>query len=707
MRTNNSQFTIFNLPTFKSFFVLILFLLISFTTFSQEINIQETLEDLIEEIASNSDEELDYTMLYEDLNFYYNQPLNLNEATAEDLEKLHFLNALQIQSILDYREKAGKMLTIYELQLLDGFEQSDIRRLLPFVTVVTGDLHRKTSLKNALKYGRHQVFIRNQFIVQEQAGYNISDSVLAENPDKNRYLGDRMKYYMKYKYSYRNKLLWGLTMEKDPGEEFFTGNQKFGFDYYSGHVQLNDVWKFKTIVVGDYALEFGQGLAMWTGMGFGKSSMALNIKKRARGIKKYSSTNENQFMRGTATTLSLGKFDITGFYSFKNIDANIDDSDSIDDSEIRQITSLQITGYHRTPNEFVNKHAIQEMIYGGHVAYRGNKFKTGLTFVKTHLSADLQSSLKPYSQFYFQGSDIFNVSLDYQFLIKDIYVFGEAAVSDNGGLAFLNGALIPLAPRISLATLHRYYQKDYQAYYKNAFAESSRIANEHGLYFGTEIYPIKHWKISAYFDAYSFPWLKSRANSPTYGQEYLVQLDYNPTRYVKMYWRFKREIKPENISDDEITIKYAENVDKYSVRYQIVYKLTRYLRFANRVELSRYNKGGNLENGYLIYQDVQFKPERIPLSLSFRYAIFDAPYNARLYAYENDVLYAFSVPGYFYKGYRTYLTLKYDISNRITIWLRYAQFSYADKSVISENSLSEISGNTKSEVKIQLRIKLN
>ena len=65
------------------------------------------------------------------------------------------------------------------------------------------------------------------------------------------------------------------------------------------------------------------------------------------------------------------------------------------------------------------------------------------------------------------------------------------------------------------------------------------------------------------------------------------------------------------------------------------------------------------------------------------------------YAYESDVLYAFSVPGYFYKGYRTYLTVKYDISKSLTVWLRYAQTTYSDRNVISEGSLDEIDGNKK------------
>ncbi len=683
----------------------IIFLLSALTLYSQERG-NETIEDLIEEIAANSDEELDYTTLYEDLTFFQNNPLNLNEATREDFERLHFMNDLQINSILEYKEKYGQILTIYELQLIPGFEDADIFRLLPFVSVNEVEEFQKLNIKRMAKYGSHQVFLRNQFIVQEQKGYNISDSVIAENPDKNRYLGNRMKYYVKYKYHYKDRVHWGVTMEKDPGEQFFQGTQKQGFDYYSGHIQLNDMGKFKRTIVGDYQLQFGQGLVLWTGMGFGKSSMTMNVKKKPQGIKKYGSTNENQFMRGAATIVSLGKFDIAGFYSYKKIDANISSLDTIEDADVREVSSLQITGLHSTPNEVADKHAINEMLYGGNVTYKGDHFKMGLTFVNYFFSADLNKNVKPYSQFDFQGNTGFNVGLNYNYIYKNINIFGEAATNNDLGIAVMNGALFPLAPQMHLSVIQRYYQKNYHAYYGGSFAEGSKPINEQGVYFGTEIYPIKHWKIAAYFDAYSFPWLKFRSNSPTNGFDYLVQADYSASRYLSMYWKIKREIKPENISSSDIAIIYPQELDKLSFRYHVKFSVSRTITLANRMEISRYKKGEITEKGYMIYQDFRYKPQNLPLTLNFRYAMFDAPYNARFYAYESDILYAFSIPGYFYKGTRTYLTLKYDINKSISVWARYSQFSYADKDVLGEGSLNEIIGNNKSEVKLQMRIKL-
>ena len=686
-------------------FVFFSFSLLSINLFAQNDKAEQVIESLIEDIAANSDEELDYSTIYDDLYFFLETPLNLNNATKATLRKLHFLDELQIIEILEYRKSNGNFKTIYELQLLESFDNESIKKLLPFISISDVSDDYPLSLSSVANYGRHQVFARTQFYVQPQEGYNIPDSVILENPDKSRYLGNSMKYYMKYKFRYSDRVQWGITAEKDQGEQFFAGNQKYGFDYYSAHVQVNDIWKFKTIVVGDYQLQFGEGLALWTGMSMGKSSYVLNIKKKARGLKKYSSADENLFMRGAGATMEFGNLRVTAFGSYHKIDANITVFDTIDDVDIREISSIQNTGFHRTPAENIDKHAIGQTVFGANLSYAGKWFKTGLTFVNYSFSADLNRNLKPYQIYEFQGTSNFNLGWNYEFQLKKFHFFGESAISQNGGLATLNGVIIPLAHRVSFVSLYRNYSPQYQAYFSGAFAEGAHNYNEKGIYFGLEIHPYKKIKISSYIDSYTFPWLKSRLNTPnTNGLEYFTQIDYNPSRYVSMYAKYKREIKPQNTSQD-LYIKYPVDMTKWVFRYHISFQINKNLTLKNRFEFSGYEKENITETGFMAYQDIKYKHGQLPLTMYFRYAVFDAPYNARIYAYENDILYAFSIPAYFYKGFRTYLVVKYDLTRKLTLWAKYSQTTYTDRNVISEGSLTEIDGNTKSEMKFQLRYK--
>jgi hypothetical protein len=676
---------------------LFVFLLLSF--FIVDAKAQNPLvDDLIEQLAGKTGaSEADYSTLVEDLYYYAENPLNLNTASSEDFAKLHLLDEIQIQSLQYYIKGVGQMQTIYELQLVDGFSDKTIKNILPFVTVKPTERAEKLSLKRILDRGKHKVLAETKFIIQNQKGYlPADDSVLMEKPNS-VYQGNRMKYLMRYRFNYKNRVFAGFTAEKDPGEDF----SRYGFDFYSGHIQLNDLGVFKNISVGDYQVKFGQGLIAWSGFGLGKSSEVMNIRKKAQGIRRYTSTNENLFMRGVGTTVRLGDFELTAFYSNKNIDANQMLVDTID-GELLEITTIQNTGYHRTLSELNKRKAINEQLYGSNVTYKAKRFKLGANFMAYQYSSNFTDQTKPYKYFDLRGNSNMNLSLDYQFFYHKFNFFGETAVSENGGLATLNGVLLSLVPQISLSVLQRYYQRDFQSFYGSSFSESSKVANESGMYYGLSFHPVRNLQISAYADNYNFPWLKYGINAPSHGTDFLLQVDYHAGYDVNMYFRWKNETKMHNSASGETVIIPLVEQQKQSFRYHIAYKLNKNISLRNRVEASVFRSSGP-DYGFMAYQDVNYD-FAFPLSVYFRFAIFDATYNARIYAYENDLLYNFSIPAYFGKGTRVYLMLKYKLADFLTARLRYSHFYYADREVIS-SGLNEINGNLASELKFQLSFK--
>ncbi|MBI5219972.1 MAG: helix-hairpin-helix domain-containing protein [Bacteroidia bacterium] len=707
------------------FIVLTCFTNLTFPQVIEEENIP-SIEDIIEQISSSAESEnIDFTSLTEDLNNFARNPINLNDATEEELGKLQFLTDFEIKSILFYIKKNGPMYTLYELQLVYGLTDDKIQMLLPFVICAPKAESGQFPISKAFTNGRHQVFTRVEQILEQQKGYApISDSAYMANPNQ-QYLGSRQKVYLKYKYNYRNKIYWGITAEKDPGENFFNSNKRYrilndaelnkkmnqvkGFDYYAAHLQVNDIKLYRdiislrTVCFGDYELQFGQGLTMWSGLGYSKSSSVMNIKKRGYGLKRYSSTNENQFMRGTATTVRIKDFDITGFYSRKKIDANITSVDS-SDGEALGVSTLQITGLHTIPGEMTDRHAITETVYGSNVVFNQEYYKLGASYVNYTFSAPLETSVKPYNQFDFMGKQNSDLGFNYQFVIKDMNFFGEAAMSQNGGYAFLNGMSVKMAPQVSMCVLHRNYEKDYQSYYGKAFSESGATANENGLYIGAEVYPYKKIKLSGYYDMYKFPWLKYTISAPSSGFDYLAEASYYLSSRVNMSLRFKQEVKPENISGQTSDITQLENVDFKKLRYQISYTVFPNLRLKNRIDMVEYKKGNNsTQHGYMISQDIFYTLKRIPLSLVARYGIFDIDtYDARIYVYETDVLYASSVPAFYNRGARTYLMAKYTFFKGLDMWFRIAQTYYSNQTT-NGSGLNEINGKTKTDVTVQVR----
>ncbi|MFQ5334885.1 MAG: hypothetical protein ACE5DN_02305 [Flavobacteriales bacterium] len=665
--------------------------------------IEERIELLSEQ---NEAEEADYNTLFDELSYYYDHPVNLNNTDREELRALFLLSDIQIENLLNHIKENGKLISVYELQTIDAFDVSSILTIKPFIRLGSVEEKPHVGLRDMWKNGSNEVFLRHIRVLEDKEGYQpLDDSVLAANPDK-RYAGSPDRLYLRYRYRFGTHVSWGFTAEKDAGEEFFAGTQQSGFDYYSAHFFLKNIGRIKQLAIGDFQLQLGQGLTMWSGMAFGKSSEAVSVKKNPALIKPYTSVDENRFLRGVASSVKTGDFTWTAFFSSKQIDANLNtDSLTTSPSGI-SFTSLQNSGYHRTPAELADKRAVGELIYGGHLAWEKGGLSLGATAVGSEWDAQWQKNVQLYNQFEFNENTLLNLGLDYNYIFRNINIFGEAARSDNNGMAFVNGAMVALDPKFSLAILYRNYQRDYQSLYSNGFAESSKTANEQGIYVGAEATPIKHITCSAYIDRFRFPWLKYQVNAPSDGLDFMLQAGWRPSRKLKIYLRYRQEDKTRNSSDDSLPIDIPEETDMKSLRLNTVCQLNDDWRIRSRVEVKRYTRGSEpADDGFLAFQDVMYKPLDRRWSFTCRYALFQtSSYDARIYAYENDILYYYSVPAYYYRGSRGYFIFKYRLARGIDLWLRYARTLYTDRNEIG-SGLEKIENNHKSEIKTQLRIR--
>ena len=91
--------------------------------------------DRIVEKSIENDDEISLDDTYEDLLRLAESPFNINTCTREELEQLFFLSPFQIESLLYYRYSFGTIYTLYELQLVEGFDDETVHFLLPFVYV--------------------------------------------------------------------------------------------------------------------------------------------------------------------------------------------------------------------------------------------------------------------------------------------------------------------------------------------------------------------------------------------------------------------------------------------------------------------------------------------------------------------------------------------------------------------------------------------
>ena len=683
-------------------------LFFSLTAFSQEVDSlpsYDIIKQQIETITENNENENDFTEFVEDINYYQNNPININSGNPEALMKIPFITDKQVYGIMSYIATYGEMFSMYELQAIEGFNMEEIIKILPYITIKNTSRTPSPNIKNILKYGRNEVWIRYQRCPDTSVGYSTAnDSVLSANPNA-RYLGSPDKYYVKYGFNYFDKIRFGITAEKDAGEEFFKGSQKNGFDFYSGFIYLQDVKFIRKIIVGDYQLQFGQGVTFWSGMAFGKSTDGTGLMRKARGLKPFTSSDENNFLRGFATTLQFYNFDLSLFYSSHKVDANIDQYDSLN-NETLVVSSLQETGFHRTLAELADKHSILKTFYGGHLTCKNDWLKAGLTYYESKLGAELSPSLSFYNQFDFSGKFNRNLGIDYMYMNSKYNFYGEVGLSNNGAIGMLNGISLHFHPSVQLTILHRYYEKNYQSLMGNSFSENSSNQNENGWLINIKTQLHKYWTLSAYADYFNFPWLKYRSDAPSKGKEYAFQLGCSPSMKTEVYFRYRFTQKQINHPDDNSYLNYLDNTLRQNYRLHISHSISPKLILKTRLEyLTFLQQDQSEKSGVLIYQDIVYSFQRPKISLSFRYAIFDTDsYDERLYAYESNVLYAYSVPAYYNKGSRYYLLVQYKIHRKLDFWIRFAQTNYSNVSVIS-SGLDQINGNKKSEITAQMRIK--
>ncbi|MEI7596225.1 MAG: helix-hairpin-helix domain-containing protein [Bacteroidota bacterium] len=685
-----------------AFYIAIILLLFSFSGVSQT-NPDKIIETNIDNNIENSDEtkDIDFSELTDAIEQLTENPINLNIASESEFSASRIFNDIQISNFLYYRQRYGQLISIYELLNINGFDNKSFEAIKPYIIVLPVDSTKQLNFKNIIKYGKTQVIIRGSRVLEEQAGYsNQTDSL--KNSNK-QYLGSPYKIYSKYRFKYSNNISFGITGEKDAGEAFFKDPQKQGYDFYSAHFFVGNTGNLKALAIGDYQVSFGQGLTLSPGMSFGKGASVINIRKFASGVKSYSSTNENRFFKGIASTIDLGHFDFSVLYSKNKLDASIENTDTLAEEEY--FSNFIETGYHNTMTTLENRNTITETIYGTNLNYKYKNVKIGGTAYHQTFDKALVPSKSLYQLFDFSGKENTVYGIDYSYFYQPFSFFGEASTSQNGGKAFLQGFEAHLATFLSVSALYRKYDANYQNLYSAAISSNSSAQNEEGIYIGIQCFPIPHFSFSAYHDMYKYPWLKYRVSSPSYGHDNLFQLDYIPSSKVSMYVRYKNRLKQENSSVETTNIPQLDNIKKSSYRYHFSFQATKNLALKSRIEVSQLENTAK-QNGYLIYQDLSYSFPNKPISFSCRYALFDTEnYDTRIYAYENDMLYAFSCPAYYYKGSRAYLVMKYSLKKGIDIWFRIAQSYYANKTTIS-SGLNEIDGNTQTEVKVQVRIKI-
>lgn len=636
--------------------------------------------------------------VFDQFSQFYQNPLDLNSATREDLEGLYILSERQINHLLNHIRQTGPLLSVYELQVIDGFDVETIRKIMPLVRINGHREQNKPSLIKKMKTNHAQYFFLTiQSRLKKSKGYN------PETPADKRYLGSPLAIRGRYRNSVYNDYSFGFTFEKDAGERvgLFPQFGQYGFDYYSAHFSLFNRGRLKALTIGDFNLQAGQGLILGTGFRLGKSAQTITTtRKPAFGIKPYTSFSESGFFRGGAATIRLTRrIEVTGFFSRKKLDSKI-----YSDSTNSWFQSQLSSGLHRSLSELSSRAKITQWNLGGTAVMKipEQGFSGGISLLNTHFSLPFLQNRHPYQAFNFTGKDNLAGSIFYSWHHANFNFFGEAGMSAGGGNAIVSGLICSLNPKVDVSLLYRNYTRNFHSFYGNSFSENNLLSNEKGMYQGIHIHPFKGLELSAYLDVFRFPWLRYRVNGPSRGLAYLLNGRYNFNKTTFLQVRFRNNNHEQNTDSLEILRPLVGHTrQQTSAVFSAGNGRT---CFTSRVNFTVFKNGKQVSKGICLAQDISGTFERV--SLTVRFALFNtADYNSRTYMYEKDVLYHFSMPAYFGKGFRNILVVKFRLMKQIDLWIKAARSVWFNQLTVG-SGYNQTAGPAKNTVKLQLRWKL-
>lgn len=654
------------------------------------IHAQQTfdVEKAIESLFSLPEENINYEEFYERYFLLYDKPLDLNTAQYLDLKSLFVFSELEIQQILQYRDSIGTIQTIYELAYLDNLNLDVLAAINPFVS--TKYIASAQDLINNIK-SQSNAYLITRF----ERRLEISRGFQSQN-----FVGDRNRVYVRYNNRLANRMSYGLTIEKDPGEAFiFDGSTyRYGMDYWSGHLMIENQKKLKRIIIGDYQMQLGQGLVFSSGLSIGKGSEVINsLEKISLGIRPYTSVIEGGFLRGIAATYQINRnWQVTPFFSSLRQDASLRTID-LESSDL-SFSSFQNSGLHRTANELANKKDVREILGGFNIGFTNASGRQyGFTLNYNHFGSPINRGTQIVNRFEFAGQYNVNASLYANTNLRQFRTFGELAISKSGGLGIVGGISGDLAPQLEVAILARFYEKDFHSLRSGAFGEGSRNINEEGIYLGLKYKFNKQLNVQMYYDQYRFRWLRFRTNQPSRGYDLMSRINYFLGKRAYLYFQFRKENKERNliVNNDLIVAKGT------SKRYilHLTYDAQPNFSLRSKIQWSSYQIGDQFSNGIAFFQDLMFNLNKHRFDL--RFSMFDTNgTDNRQYAYEQDLIYNFSIPGLSGKGIRNYILWKYQLNRRLAFGVKFSRTTFFDRNQIG-TGVDQINGNIITDLKVQ------
>ena len=635
--------------------IIILFILPSFQG-RAGVRPSFSLDDIILDIYNAVTEfgEVDYEQLQTDLYTLHESPIDLNNTSDEELTQLYFLSPQQIDAILAYAYR-HPFESLYELRLIPELADYEIRDLLPFVYINRDALNSETINTDAL-YAK-EIFAK--------AHHELLTRIDARNIEA--YEGtDPIYTQFRYRFDFRRRVTFGVQLRRPAGG--FARDLQYG-----AYLQLNDITPhLHTLVAGNFQASFGQGLVLAPVFHAGKSMYVTSVGQQREGLRYYSSV-DGQGLHGAGATLrwewnKTTRLDVSALYSMRRA------NDS--------------TWHH---------------LLGANLTLRHKKLQVELTAIENLWSDSIHPYTNAkYNRHYFRGRNQAVIGASFRYNHGWFDMFGEVATaqnykrfeealngeankpinSPNWGIGTIVGCRFYPTSGLSLLALYRYYSPYFDNALGYAFSETSRLGDENGGYLGFDITRLRNWRFIGYGDIFYFSGYKYGLGDAT------RTLGYDAMAEIQYSWSKHPSFQGGDGGRLSLRLRARQKGDAtYSTRAQFDWAQgswsLRTTAEANIIPSKLSTLNSQLTYGYTIFQDISYSlplREGRGLGLRLRLQGFDArEWANRIYTYEHDVLYAYSIPAVYGLGGRAYLCLRWQIIPQLALYFRASETVYARK----------------------------
>jgi hypothetical protein len=651
--------------------------------------------------AENGNE---YGLIAEERDELVSHPLNLNSATEDDLSRIPGLNSFQQKNLFNYLKEYGEVFSVYELLSVQGFDSALVSKISPYLCCSSASHSPPLNFKNLWKLGKSEFLFGCSSFFPRSEGYRVPDSL--KESGANYYPGSPYGISFRYTYTFAGRLAIGFSGDKDPGEQFFAGGQKYGMDYYSGYLSLYPGKILRRVIIGNFRAGWGLGLTFNTGGSLGIYPGFNQEFRAGGGIRPSQSVSEGSNLRGIAVSVGAGRFTLSGICSYRKRDATMIDEDTLKGNS-SAFSSFIETGYHRTLAENNKMGAVKEFILGGNLGFRGNFFSLGFTAYSVSLSARLQPRNELYNLLAFSGRNNFVCGADFNIFYRFARFTGELSRSLNGSIAWIAGLNLNPDPRFSAVILYRDYPPDFQNLYANCLRQNTWCANEKAWFLSLSANLPLHLSLNLFSDFCSFPWAKYTVSKPSAANDIGAMLTWQTNSSLSIILRYIYSADETNVVKEDEVVRGTGKESSEDFRIQMNWTGSRTVSLQSRIEIKKSRQSLQQETtGWLLFQDICLKPLKLPLKIILRYSVFDCPfYDSRIWAYEPDVLYAYSMPEYYGQGVRAAALIRFTPKRHFVFCLRAALTRYNNKNTIG-SGLDRIDANWRLDLGTQLQFRI-